>query len=263
MNDIVYAGRHALMRSVQRHAHESWEFIYCTYGSGTFFFDGACLPYQKGDVVVIPPMVPHSNASEEGFRNIHINMSKPQLTIKEPALIQDDSNHFLLDAFSAALYHYHSDIPERTALLAAYGSLITCYLTVYQTGRRRSQTVETIEQHIISHYADSGYELDTFLHSLPFNYDYVRKLFQKEMQVTPHQYLTDRRLQAAAEMLVNAGDNAVSMADVAQACGFREPLYFSRMFKKKYGIAPSFYAQSRREAAQPSAESIKVMMTDA
>ena len=38
----------------------------------------------------------------------------------------------------------------------------------------------------------------------------------------------------------------VSVTDVARMCGFREPLYFSRMFKKKYGVAPSFYVQSRQ-----------------
>ena len=35
MNDITYVGRHSLVHTVSRHAHESWEFVYCTYGSGT------------------------------------------------------------------------------------------------------------------------------------------------------------------------------------------------------------------------------------
>ena len=34
MNEIIYAGKHLITFSVTRHAHSSWEFIYCTSGSG-------------------------------------------------------------------------------------------------------------------------------------------------------------------------------------------------------------------------------------
>ena len=107
MNDITYAGMHSLMMTVSRHAHESWEFVYCTCGSGSFVFDDRRLDYREGDVVIIPPMVPHSNASEAGFQNIHINMVSPAIALKEPAVIPDDVNHFLLDAFNAVFFHFY------------------------------------------------------------------------------------------------------------------------------------------------------------
>lgn len=240
MNDITYVGRHSLMHTVSRHTHESWEYVYCTYGSGTFVFDGASITYKKGDVVVIPPLIPHANASEKGFRNIHVNMISPTLALKEPAIIADDSNHFLLDAFTAAFYHFYSDRKERAALLSAYGNLISYYLAAYQTVQPRSGVVEEIERSIITSYSDCDYQLDVYLRSLPFSYDYVRKLFQKELGVTPHKYLTDKRLQIAAEVLLNSADGS-SIADIALMCGFRDPLYFSKIFKKKYGVAPTYY----------------------
>ena len=43
MNDITYVGKLTMNYSVSRHAHESWEFVYCTYGSGAFGFDGGTL----------------------------------------------------------------------------------------------------------------------------------------------------------------------------------------------------------------------------
>lgn len=265
MNDITYVGRHSLVHTVSRHAHESWEYVYCTYGSGTFAFDDGRLPYKKGDVVVIPPMVPHSNTSEMGFKNIHINMTSPILTLKEPTVIVDDSNHFLLDAFTAAFYHFYSNRKERTALLSSYGNLISCYLSAYQTVHPRSGVVEEIEHNIISNYSDCDYELDTYLRSLPFSYDYLRKLFQKELGVTPHKYLNDKRLQIAAEALINTDSNGNTIADIGLMCGFRDPLYFSKMFKKKYGVAPSYYLRSRRSAEEPArlnADSVKVMLED-
>ena len=243
MNDIIFVGKHTTIFAVSRHVHDSWEYVYCTAGGGTFIFeDGTQLPYHKGDVVVIPPLIPHANESQQGFNNIHINMASPILTLKEPTIIADDSNQFVLNAFNAAFYHFYTERRERTGLLSAYGNLISYYLIAYQTGTPRSSIVDEIERSIINHYSDCNYKLDDYLDSLPFSCDYLRKLFQKEFGVTPHQYLNNKRLQIAAETLSNSSD---SVADIALMCGFRDPLYFSRMFKKKYGVSPSLYARLR------------------
>ena len=256
MNDITYVGKHTVIYSVSRHAHENWEFVYCTYGSGTFLFDGKSLDYKEGDVVIIPPMIPQSNASADGFQNIHINMVSPSLSFSKPLVISDDSNHFLLDAFGAAYFHFYSDRKESAPLLSLYGDLISCYLAAYQTGRALTPVVAQIENNIISNYADSAYELEAYLHSLPFSYDYLRKLFQKELGVTPHRYLVDKRLKMAAELLVSEAEpGARTIADIAPLCGFHDPLYFSKMFKKKYGIAPRYYLESRLNGSIPEQDS--------
>lgn len=252
MNDITYVGKHSATYTVSRHAHESWEFVYCTSGSGAFLFDHLSLEYREGDVVIIPPMTPHSNASDAGFQNIHINMVSPALSFSSPLVISDDANHFLLDAFNAAFFHFYSDRKETSALLSVYGDLISCYLVAYQTGSTLTPVVAEIENNIISNYADSGYELDTYLRSLPFNYDYLRKLFQKELGVTPHRYLVDKRLKMAAELLLSDADaGARTIGDIAPLCGFSDPLYFSKMFKKKYGTAPRHFLESRSAGTVP------------
>ena len=247
MNDITFVGRHTTVFSVALHAHDSWEFIYCTAGSGAFIFGDRVLPYKKGDVVIIPPDVPHSNDSQQGFNNIHINMVSPILSLKEPCLVADDSNLFLYNAFNAAFYHFYSDRKERAAFLSAYGNLISYYLIAYQTGSGRPGVVAEIERHIINHYANCDYKLDDYLDTLPSSRDYLRKLFQKEYGVTPHQYLVNKRLQIAAETLANCAD---PVADIAVMCGFRDPLYFSRMFKRKYGVSPSQHRRCRPDGSQ-------------
>ncbi len=256
MNDITYVGKHTVIYTVSRHAHESWEFVYCTYGSGAFLFDDRRLDYREGDVVVIPPMTPHSNASADGFQNIHINMVSPTLPFTSPLVIPDDSNHFLLDTFNAVFFHFYSGRKETSSLLSAYGDLISCYLSAYRTGSTLTPVVAQIENNIIANYADSTYELDTFLHSLPFSYDYLRKLFQKELGVTPHRYLTDKRLKLAAGLLVSdANAGARTIADISTLCGFQDPLYFSKMFRKKYGVAPRYYPESRSAGPIPEQDS--------
>ncbi len=265
MNNIVYAGKHSVTLTVSRHAHDSWELVYCTSGKGHFDFDDSTLPYEKGCIVVIPPHVPHSNTSSEGFTNVHLNMTNTTLTFKAPLIIKDDSNQFILNAFSAAFFHFYSDPERRTMLLSAYGDLIACYLSAYQNVHQLSPIVEEIESNIIQNYPDSNYMLDEYLRSLHFSYDYLRKLFKKELGVTPHKYLHDKRLKTAADMLSSSYSDSSSIAEIAQSCGFREPLYFSRMFKKKYGVAPSYYLNSQQNDDLDTtldSDSIKIILDE-
>ena len=266
MNDIVYAGKHSFKTTVSRHQHRDTELIYCTSGAGSMLFDEFTVPYREGDIVVIPPFLPHSNSSSVGFSNIYINMAEPTLIIRQPLTIRDDSNHFLLNAFSAVFFHY-SDQDHRSApLLSAYGNLIVNYLQYFEQASPRNSTIEEVERAIINNFPDADFELDNYLHTFPFNYDYLRKLFKKELGITPHQYLTDRRLQAAADYLCVLGNEDVSISDIARQCGFREPLYFSRMFKKKYGVSPSYYAEFRRKEKEGFArdpESVKILLSPA
>lgn len=187
MNNIIYVGKHLLTLTVSRHAHSSWELVYCTDGSGTFHFDHGDLPYKKGDVVILPPYVPHGNSSRDGFTNIHMNMTDTSLPFKSPTIVQDDSNQFLLQTFQAIYFHFNGDTHRRRLLMSPYGDLIYCYLMCYHKTQPLSPVVEEIENNIIQNYPDCNYELDKYLQSFPFSYDYLRKLFKKELGVTPPQ----------------------------------------------------------------------------
>ena len=264
MNEIQYAGKHSLTLQVLCHAHSNWEVIYCTGGSGILQFDEKEIPYKRGDIVVIPPDLPHRNNSEEGFTNIHLNLINCTLRLKTPALIHDDSNNHLLQAFSAAFYHFSISKERDVPILSAYGNLIVAYLKYYLDSPKRSTIVERIEMEILDHYTDCNFELDRALHKLPFSYDYLRRLFKKELGITPHQYLTEKRLQAAANLLRDMKQTGNNIAEISRLSGFREPLYFSRMFKKKYGISPSYYWQAEEEKQQRIGEkSVRIQMEDA
>ena len=75
-----------------------------------------------------------------------------------------------------------------------------------------------------------------------------------------HKYLTDKRLQTAAVTLSYGYTDSHNIAEISQQCGFREPLYFSRMFKKKYGVAPSYYLESRSPQEEPTEDSVKIIL---
>lgn len=245
MNTIVYAGRHTLTRAVSRHTHSSWELIYCTGGNGELRLEDQALPYAANDVAVIPPLVPHSNMSREGFTNIHVNLADAAFPYSEPLIIRGDPNGFLADAFSAAFYYWSEPSGGHT-LLPVYGQLIAALVAACQPGPRRSEVVQQVEDHILHHYPDCSYDLNAYLGTLPFSTEYLKKLFKRETGLTPLQYLTDKRLENAASTLATFCGRG-NISETARLCGFSDPLYFSRLFKKKYGVSPRGY-MARPEA---------------
>ncbi len=65
---------------------------------------------------------------------------------------------------------------------------------------------------------------------------YLRRLFKRDLGVSPKTYLTDLRLERA-QSLLNAGYDTV--ADVAEKVGFGDPKNFAVAFKKRFGYPPS------------------------
>ena len=261
MNEIIYAGKHLITFSVSTHAHSSWEFIYCTSGDGQLFYQDGSISYKTGDLLLIPPMVYHRNESGTGFTNIHFNMAEPaSLNLLEPTVVHDDANHFLLDAVTAIFYYFSSEPGKQTVLLSAYANLFLALVGAYLRAPSLNPIVEDIAGFIIRSYPDENLELDRYLRSLPFNYDYLRKLFKNEIGITPHRFLNDIRLQAAAERLSRNDGTGSSISEISHLCGFREPLYFSKAFRKKYGVSPSRYQELRQleRAEAPSGDGIKI-----
>ena len=258
MNNIIYVGKHALTWTVSRHFHKGWELIYCTSGNGQLIFADRRLEYDANDVAIIPPLLPHSNISEDGFTNIHMNLPDAALPHTEPFIVRADSNGFLLDAFTAAFYYY-SEASAAHTVLPLYGQLIVGLLTSSQPNRRHSDTVQQIEDHILQHYPDCAYDLNAYLSSLPFNIEYLKKMFKRETGLTPLQYLTDKRLESAARTLATfCGKGNIS--ETAHLCGFSDPLYFSRLFKKKYGVSPRSYTPEALTPPVPGSDDMKIML---
>ena len=64
----------------------------------------------------------------------------------------------------------------------------------------------------------------------------LERRFQKHLHRTPNQYLVDVRLQNARKLLV---ESDLPIGLLANRCGFQDSSYFSRRFKRKFGILPS------------------------
>lgn len=68
---------------------------------------------------------------------------------------------------------------------------------------------------------------------------YFHRLFSKTIGLTPQTYINALRVSTATTLL-NQYD---SLASVARECGFYDQAYFTKQFKKYYGITPTNYKQ--------------------
>jgi len=64
----------------------------------------------------------------------------------------------------------------------------------------------------------------------------VQKAFLRHAALTPTAFIAERRLARAADLL-GEGDGR-SITDVALEVGFNDPAFFSRCFRRRFGIAP-------------------------
>lgn len=64
------------------------------------------------------------------------------------------------------------------------------------------------------------------------------RCFKKQMGMTPLQYITSLRIQKACELLETT---SYTIQEIGELTGYENPLYFSRIFKEKTGLAPREY----------------------
>ncbi|WP_226036663.1 response regulator [Aquibacillus saliphilus] len=86
--------------------------------------------------------------------------------------------------------------------------------------------------------------LDEVAEQIGISSYYLSKLFKDTFQVTFIDYLTDTRLEKAKEFLL---DQNVPLKEIALNIGYKDPNYFSRVFKKQIGISPSDYRTKYRQ----------------
>ena len=73
---------------------------------------------------------------------------------------------------------------------------------------------------------------------LYMNENYLSRMFRREMNLPLVKYMMQKKMEAAKKYL---DEGYTNLQEVARLTGFADPLYFSKCFKKEYGVAPSKY----------------------
>jgi AraC-like DNA-binding protein len=91
-------------------------------------------------------------------------------------------------------------------------------------------------------YIDENYhesiDLDAISQQAFLSRFHFHRIFTRIYRKTPHQYLTQTRLEAAKVLLAKEG---ISITDVCNNIGFESLGSFSSLFRKQSGYSPQYY----------------------
>ena len=98
--------------------------------------------------------------------------------------------------------------------------------------------VTKAKEYANDNYSDETLSVETICRELGVSAAYFSTVFKKETGQAFIQYLTDIRMQKAAELLC---EKDMKTYLIAKKVGYSDPNYFSYVFKKKFGVSPSKY----------------------
>lgn len=129
---------------------------------------------------------------------------------------------------------------ERYKCLSLFYNLLSYLSALESSGSSengKDALIAPAVAHLKAHLYDCDLRADRLHRLCGISGTYFRELFAARFGMTPHSYILSRRLSHAMSIIRSGDFNTIG--EVANACGFSDPLYFSKVFKKAYGMPPS------------------------
>lgn len=104
----------------------------------------------------------------------------------------------------------------------------------------RDQVGEALRSYVDDHIADTGLNVVSMAADLKVSRTALFTMMHESFAMTPGNYITAKRLEYATQLL----KIGIKASTVAQRCGYADPKYFGKAFKKHYGVLPSQYADT-------------------
>lgn len=223
------------------HTHDCWEFVYYTHGSGTLTVGTEKINFLPGILVCQPPIVPHSEHSNEGYRNIHFCLETFSNPVKgEGISVFSDNESGDFHKVLMLLYkEFHMTSGNKSRLIDRLLEVLHEYILSWSSGKRKNPYVEKFEGLLVNNMANKSFNLDSALRTIPLSRDYFRRIFKAETGCNPLEYLTEKRITHAMQLMESGYAGRITIKEIAALVGFDDPYYFSRVFRKVTGKSPS------------------------
>jgi transcriptional regulator of acetoin/glycerol metabolism/AraC-like DNA-binding protein len=99
-----------------------------------------------------------------------------------------------------------------------------------------------VREYVEAHLSES-IELAALANIAGLSLYHFARAFKQTAGVTPHQYLLQRRIERAQEMLART---ELSLSEIALAAGFSDQSHFARHFRQMLGMTPGQFRRSQR-----------------
>lgn len=242
------------------HWHERMELNYVISGSMVARIGGREVLVEKGGVAIIPPCRLHwGKAGENGvvYRTIMFDVSdffnKCGVTEKLIAPVADQNVDFLpvtddkriTSALDQLIDEYtngdsYSSVLIISKIYEILGLLYRCCLTEKSAGNISDEKFKIITQYISEHFTEV-ITLDKLSRMFGYDRSYFCRAFKAVTGLSPINYINILRLEKAKNMLTQSD---IKISEISLMCGFSDPNYFSRCFKKQFFISPGEYRSS-------------------
>ena len=128
--------------------------------------------------------------------------------------------------------------------LIDYGYQLFIYMTSYVKPQNSidysNHIVKATKEYLENHYADD-ISLENMADHVNISPQYFSKLIKKTTGFNFIDWLSMLRVKKAKELLTNSN---LTVKEVCYLVGYKDPNYFSRIFKKRIGITPSEYVKA-------------------
>jgi len=214
-----------------------------TKGRGLLHTAAADYSLEVGDVFFQLPGVPSSLEYDErleymyiGYVGAYAQALTDSLRLSDRRCYFSDFSH-LLDLWKSAIKVNapFADFAAEGVLLFTLADMGSRMGAGSDSDRQERTAFTQIKKHIDDRFADPDLSLEQMAHDLNYNAKYISTLFKRRMQVGVAEYISILRVQQACTLME---EGITSVKDISFLCGFRDPLYFSKVFKSRMGVSP-------------------------
>lgn len=230
------------------HYHNAYELYYLEAGSRDYFVEDKLFSVSAGEFVLIPPGKLHRTGGAYCVRTlVHFTMDFLEKTFTTGVAEQ------LTGCFSQVkirpgqkqqcqdLLKMLNDSTDETEFALLLGQLLQM---LAKCGNQEIQydQVGRIVAYINQNYA-SIHNIDQIAEVFYVSKYHLCRVFKKAMQVTIIDYLNEVKLKNARYLLERTDRD---VGEIAILCGFHSVAYFSNIFKRSTGLAPSLFRKQRK-----------------
>ncbi|MDD2393219.1 MAG: AraC family transcriptional regulator [Eubacteriales bacterium] len=233
-------------------SHPFWELTFVDLGDMCNLVEEKEYELKQGDLMLCLPDQFHSQYSRSGKAVRYLTVSF-EMRFSDPGIF--DGTVFECDEYMRNLMA--AIMTEARGSRIYSEDLILCYLKELIISLLRVNKIESslkmshpavrrsmenkIAEQAKAYVADKLCEHMTVLdvaRSIPVSESYMSKVFRKAEGVSLNNYIIERKLEKAKELLA-AGDRSVT--EIAEYLGYSNVHYFSAQFKRVYGISPKAF----------------------
>lgn len=248
--------------AVETHTHDFLELAVLVAGRVTYASDTGRYPLQAGAVMAVRPGDWHGYADQEDAVIANLYLGEELLHTELRWLLDvGDLGRFLLRGGLAAgrldhrarttvrarvteLADVHAE-PARASAVLAVG---LCCMVLAELGRlrldddRRPAFSPAVRQLLllVSRRPAHPWTMPELAGVVGLSVSHLHREFRSQLGVTPMAWLASTRAEMAASLLLQT-DRPVGW--VGAQVGWSDPNYFSRCFRRAYGMSPSTYRQ--------------------